>query len=186
MTNEQNTNPGGRPAIGPAISVAYPQNLLDEVDVAANRQRTSRAHWLRAAAAASLPYDALTGNTQVQHGLRELDGWLASERDAALDAELPREEREFRGEAYASALHEMHVVLQKARDALPIEGSRDAYERAEEAEPDTSTDLAQMWARTVAVNKVDALLEGLLMMLPVGGWSVRDRASLEDPNMNLD
>lgn len=38
----------GRPPIGPAFSVRFPQDLLDSVDAA--RDKTSRAEWLRVAA----------------------------------------------------------------------------------------------------------------------------------------
>lgn len=41
---------GGRPAVGPAISVAYPRELLDRIDEAAREAGQSRAEWLRNAA----------------------------------------------------------------------------------------------------------------------------------------
>lgn len=41
---------GGRPAVGPAVSVAYPRALLDRIDAAAAREELTRAAWLRRAA----------------------------------------------------------------------------------------------------------------------------------------
>lgn len=38
---------GGRPAIGPTINVAYPRELLDRIEAAADRDGLSRAAWLR-------------------------------------------------------------------------------------------------------------------------------------------
>ncbi|WP_372344679.1 CopG family transcriptional regulator [Streptomyces sp. KL116D] len=46
---------GGRPAIGPAINVAYPEELLERVDAAAKADKVSRAEWLRRAAEKALP-----------------------------------------------------------------------------------------------------------------------------------
>ncbi|MGW7504415.1 hypothetical protein ACWGIR_23180 [Streptomyces albidoflavus] len=45
---------GGRPPIGPAINVAYPQDLLNRVEAAAKREKLSRAEWLRRAAEKAL------------------------------------------------------------------------------------------------------------------------------------
>lgn len=41
---------GGRPAVGPAVSVAYPRDLLARVDAAADQEGMTRAAWLRRAA----------------------------------------------------------------------------------------------------------------------------------------
>lgn len=38
---------GGRPAIGPTINVAYPRELLDKIEAAADKAGLSRAAWLR-------------------------------------------------------------------------------------------------------------------------------------------
>lgn len=38
---------GGRPAIGPTINVAYPRDLLDKIESAADKAGLSRAAWLR-------------------------------------------------------------------------------------------------------------------------------------------
>lgn len=45
---------GGRPTVGPAISVAYPRDLLDRIDAAAQKAGQTRAQWLRKAATAML------------------------------------------------------------------------------------------------------------------------------------
>ena len=47
-------NPGGRPAIGPQITIAFPPDMLARVDAAAKEAGTSRAEWIRRAAAARL------------------------------------------------------------------------------------------------------------------------------------
>lgn len=44
----------GRPAIGPPINVAYPEDLLARIDAAAKDQGLARAEWLRRAATAPL------------------------------------------------------------------------------------------------------------------------------------
>lgn len=41
---------GGRPTVGPTISVAYPRELLDRIGKAADQADMSRAAWLRQAA----------------------------------------------------------------------------------------------------------------------------------------
>lgn len=38
---------GGRPAVGPTINVAYPRDLLDKIEAAADKAGLSRAAWLR-------------------------------------------------------------------------------------------------------------------------------------------
>lgn len=45
---------GGRPAVGQQISVAYPRELLDRIDAAAEAVGQSRAEWLRWAAEEAL------------------------------------------------------------------------------------------------------------------------------------
>lgn len=45
---------GGRPAVGGQISVAYPRDLLDQIDKAADEAGQSRAEWLRTAAKEAL------------------------------------------------------------------------------------------------------------------------------------
>lgn len=45
---------GGRPSIGPTINVAYPRDLLDRVEAAADKAGQSRAEWLREAARKAL------------------------------------------------------------------------------------------------------------------------------------
>jgi hypothetical protein len=182
----QPTNPGGRPAIGPAISVAYPATLLADVDAAATQQRTSRAQWLREAAVAALPFRVLQRKADLQDTMEEVDDSLATLRKVALDAEYDREEREFRAEAYASTIREMRLLLGQIRDSLPKQEARDAYAQADVSESENSTARAQVWAKTMAADTVDDILDALTTMLPVDGASVRNRATLDDPNENLD
>ena len=48
------TPKGGRPAVGPAISVAYPADLLARIDAAASALGITRAAWLRSVAEQAL------------------------------------------------------------------------------------------------------------------------------------
>ncbi|WP_030895461.1 hypothetical protein [Streptomyces sp. NRRL F-5053] len=50
VPEESGPSEGGRPAVGPAISVAYPEDLLQRIDAAAAKEETSRAAWLQTAA----------------------------------------------------------------------------------------------------------------------------------------
>ena len=45
---------GGRPAVGPTINVAFPRELLDRIDNAAQKSGLTRAAWLRQVAAAAV------------------------------------------------------------------------------------------------------------------------------------
>lgn len=182
----QPTNPGGRPAIGPAISVAYPESLLAEVDADANRQHMSRAQWLREAAAAALPHQTLQCKPELQEAMGDLDADLAGRREWALNAEYPLEERTFQAEAYSSTIHELRTLLGQMRDALPKQDARDAYAQAEASEPENSPVTAKAWGRSNAAEMMDSILDAITMMLPVDGVGVRDRAELDDPNENLD
>lgn len=56
---EAGPNVGGRPEVGPAISVKYPQELLDRIEAA--RGATSRAQWLREAAEMRLSGESAAG-----------------------------------------------------------------------------------------------------------------------------
>lgn len=47
LEEEPSPSKGGRPTVGPAISVAYPEDLLKRIDTAADRAELSRAAWLR-------------------------------------------------------------------------------------------------------------------------------------------
>ncbi|WP_033024029.1 CopG family transcriptional regulator [Streptomyces capuensis] len=44
---------GGRPRVGPPISVAFPEELLARIDEAAKKEKISRAEWLRRVADAN-------------------------------------------------------------------------------------------------------------------------------------
>lgn len=44
---EEGPSAGGRPKIGPTINVAYPPDLLEKIDAAAEKAGMSRAAWLR-------------------------------------------------------------------------------------------------------------------------------------------
>lgn len=58
-------NLGGRPAIGPRITVAYPADLLERIDGAAERTGITRATWLRNAAEDALTREVATMNLTV-------------------------------------------------------------------------------------------------------------------------
>ena len=47
-------NPGGRPAIGPQTTIAFPPDMLARVDAAAAGAGVSRAEWIRRAVVAAL------------------------------------------------------------------------------------------------------------------------------------
>lgn len=47
-------NVGGRPEIGPAISIKVPTDILARIDAAATEAGSSRAEWIRQACAAAL------------------------------------------------------------------------------------------------------------------------------------
>lgn len=54
LPDESGPDVGGRPAIGPRIAVAYPRDLLDRIEAAAEADGVTRAAWLRAAAESAL------------------------------------------------------------------------------------------------------------------------------------
>lgn len=54
LEEESGPSKGGRPAIGPEISVAYPRDLLDRIDAAAKETGVSRSEWIRRAAESAL------------------------------------------------------------------------------------------------------------------------------------
>ncbi|MER7688807.1 hypothetical protein [Streptomyces sp. NPDC097610] len=118
--------------------------------------------------------------------LEKLDETLATLREAALDAEFPREEREFRAGAYAASIHEMRVLLGQIRDGLPLQEARDAYAQADASEAENSPALAKAWGRAMAVDAIESLLDTFTLALPVDGNGVRERAALDDPHENLD
>lgn len=51
---ESGPSKGGRPRVGEPISVAYPEDLLERIDAAAQKAGIKRAAWLRQAAEAAL------------------------------------------------------------------------------------------------------------------------------------
>src|SRR6478752_5771639 len=74
VVNEM-VNVGGRPAVGPAFQVRFPEELLARVDRAAEGEGLTRAGWLRAAA-----------QDRVQVPREELSGfvlWLLTEQMVA-------------------------------------------------------------------------------------------------------
>lgn len=58
-------NLGGRPPVGPRITVAYPAELLEQINEAAERNGISRATWLRQAATDTLNREVAAMNLTV-------------------------------------------------------------------------------------------------------------------------
>lgn len=181
-------NPGGRPEVGPKIELRLPKETLDRVNAAAGPQKGARAQWLRDAVHHALPYSCLTphGRHAIASALDDVDG-LADFRDEARDVEVPAEERVIAGVKYDETLHEMRVLLSRMREMLPVQETRDAYVAASAADPNmVKEETAKAWARNTAADQLYAILDAVGQLLPVNGPSVRDRASLDDPLMDLD
>jgi hypothetical protein len=181
MTDQPTAPQGGRPAIGPAISVAYQQDLLDAIDHNAAREDMSRAQWLRRAAARSLPPKALTPSTGIPKALAELDEDLQWTRDAARDYDAPANERIADATRYSKLASQMGQLIREARKTIPLQEAAQAYRQAEKVEPEDSTVLAEAWARTTATARLDRLLEELSAMLPTDAYLEPSRAALDDP-----
>lgn len=180
-------NPGGRPEVGPKVELRLPAETLAQVDADANRQQITRARWLRDAVHQSLPYNCLTphGRHAMTAALADIDG-LADYRAEALDPEVPAEDRVVESVQYASTVHEMRVLLDELRDALPMRETHDAYMAAKSADPGMATEeTANAWARNTAAERLYAILDAVGQLLPADGTRVRDRASLDDPMMDL-
>ncbi|MEX3101220.1 MULTISPECIES: hypothetical protein [unclassified Streptomyces] len=178
---------GGRPSVGPAISVAYPEGLLVEIGEAAAARQISRAQWLRGAAEAALPYEGLIDQHRgaMADALRDLDGQLQGRREWALGAEYPREERVWQGEAYSQLIHEMRVLVARLRDELPVREASEAFARLDRERPG-SLESARAWAHGQATETVYAVLNSLAMLLPGDGIRVRARAESDDPMEDLE
>ncbi|MEZ7005621.1 ribbon-helix-helix protein, CopG family [Streptomyces sp. AD55] len=180
-------NPGGRPEVGPKVELRLPAETLAQVDADANRQQISRAQWLRDAVHQALPYDCLTpyGRHAMSRALYDIDG-LAEYRNDARDVEVPVGERVIAGVQYAEAMGQMHEILRTLLDTLPVQAARDAYRAASASDPEmTVTETAEAWARAEAVERIAAVLDAVSQLLPPGAQSVRDRADLDDPMMDL-
>ncbi|GGX40324.1 hypothetical protein GCM10010341_72780 [Streptomyces noursei] len=109
----------------------------------------------------------------------------ASFRGWALNPEADREERLIAAERYAVTIHEMRTMIGELRDALPRQAARDAYLRADAADPTMSRpETARAWARTEAADLLDRLLDATALLLPIDGISVQSRA--EDPTIDVD
>ncbi len=80
--------------IGPAFSVRFPAELLARIDAAAGGQ-TSRADWLRRAAAEQLAYPRV-------EALAPLAGWLIAEGDADQVGYALEKPWKFQAEIYAA------------------------------------------------------------------------------------
>ena len=136
----------------------------------------------------ALPYSCLTqhGTHALNSAIADIDG-LADFRDDARDPEVPVAERVIAGIRYAETVHQMRVLLDAMRDALPVQEARSAYAAASSADPNmTKEETATAWARTTAAEQLRALLDAVGQMLPVNGPSVRENASLDDPLMDLE
>lgn len=183
MTNTQ--NPGGRPEIGPKVETRLSEDVLTVIDGDANKARIKRAEWLRRAALRSLPHATLGDKAHIDNALADTDSWLDGVRDAALDAELSQQEREFRGIAYATCISEMRDAFRQALDSLPVQQAGEAYANAANSTQETP-ELARLWGKTTGAEMAADILNALIRTLPLDGQRVQDRASLEDPQMDLD
>ncbi|CAM5234035.1 hypothetical protein [Streptomyces griseomycini] len=130
-------------------------------------------------------FDTLAHANGLREALDQLDVWLARERETALDATLPVEERVSAGVAYSELVHTLRVHLGAARDALPVLETRQAYSPVAATGPERSPEAARLWAAAAAAESAAAVLSAVLQMLPLDGGRVRDRAALEDPHMDL-
>lgn len=180
------TRPQGRPEIGPKIETRVPEADLATIDGDANRRGVGRARWLRDAVQRSLPYSVLQGHSYMDGVLDEVDGWLGSCRDVATDPDEPVADRVSRGIAYEECISQMRASLREALDAIPVQETRDAYAAAVKgATGDMTQQQAEIWGRTSGAEFAAAILDALLLTLPVDGLGVRDRARLDDPLTDL-
>ncbi|GAA3044156.1 hypothetical protein GCM10017562_01310 [Streptomyces roseofulvus] len=162
---ESAANKGGRPVVGPAVSVAYPEALLPEVDAAAH----------------ALPYSGLASTRELLNVLAGLSDQLVSQRDNAQDIEEDRAYRELAGIAYAEQVHTLRATLQDAARALPIaEAERQLGSQVAEAEA------ARAEGHLSGLVAARAILEAIARMLPQDAHHVRDRSSLDAPQQDLD
>jgi hypothetical protein len=182
MTDQPNPTPqGGRPTVGPAISVAYQEGLLAAIDAAANRNNASRAQWLRHAATAALPHDVLLPSSGIRNTLRDIDEDLHDNRQNAGDYDLPTEARVHHAVAYSTYASQMHTLIEQTRKAIPLKETTEAYKAAERGEPEYSEALAKAWGEVMAATRLDRLLEELSAMLPTDAYLLPSRAALDDP-----
>ncbi|MFJ5952578.1 hypothetical protein [Streptomyces noursei] len=182
----QPVNRGGRPPVGPTISSAYPQSLLDQIHAAAGGEGVARAVWLRRAAERAIPHVAYDRGDTIAPATAELGGWLDAAREWALDVDAPQEEREFRAAAYGECVTVVGDALRQALAALPLTETRDAYAQAEAADPTETPELGLLWGRASGTEMAAGILHGLVQALPVDALRVRERASLDDPQMDLE
>ncbi|MGW4810569.1 hypothetical protein ACWEPB_02840 [Kitasatospora cineracea] len=173
---------GGRPAVGPQISVAYSPEQLERIDAAANRVGITRAEWLRRAAEQALyrPTE-LTFLPLLQH-LRELDEELADLRGGVTDPHSEAYERVYCATALSTVTSTLRTLLAEARSALPDwHGPSQEYGRLElevdrreseqlaaeqTPEPESRVPLATAWAELKAWQAAAGVLDLMQQMLP--------------------
>jgi hypothetical protein len=177
--------PQGRPEIGPKVETRLSEEIVAIIDGDANKRFIKRAEWLRRAAIRSLPHQALGRQDLLDDGLAEADGWLRSAREAALDGELPQQEREFQGAAYAACVSQMRDVFRQALDSIPVREANQAYAQAQAADSEETPELAELWGRATGASMAAAILDALLLTLPIDSVGVKERAKLDDPMMDL-
>ncbi|MFF4291023.1 hypothetical protein ACFY0R_37870 [Streptomyces sp. NPDC001633] len=116
----------------------------------------------------------------------ETGAWLDAAREWALDADAPRQEREFRAAAYAEFVTAMRDALRQALDALPMRETSDAYAQALAADPTETPELGALWGRASGTEMAAGILQGLIRAMPLDALDVRERAALDDPLMDLE
>ncbi|GAA4890824.1 hypothetical protein ACFPM3_20130 [Streptomyces coeruleoprunus] len=121
---------------------------------------------------------------RIADSVDELAGWLQAAREWALDADAPKQEREFRAAAYAECINVVRGAFRQVHSALPTRETNDAYAAVIDA-PETP-ETGALWGRAAGTDLASKVLDGLIMALPVDGEDVRSRASLDDPNLSLD
>lgn len=177
---------GGRPSVGPKIETRVDVEDLARLDADANRQRVTRAEWLRNAVRDALPdpYLAAPG----RRALTDVLGDFASHADLrewALNPEADRQERITAAERYAGTIDAMRTMLGELRASLPRQEARSAYVQADAADPGMERpETARAWAEAEAADLLDRLLDAVGLLLPVDGVSVQSRA--EDPTVEVD
>jgi hypothetical protein len=178
--------PQGRPEIGPKVETRISEEDLAIVDRDANKQFIKRAVWIRNAIQRSLPYEAMGDRHHLDRALDATDGWLGACRDVATDREQQEADRVTQGIAYEACIDQMRDTLQRALGTIPVQELNAAYSQAEAAGGEETPERAELWGRAMGAGFAAEILDALLLTLPVDGRSVRRRANLDDPLMDLE
>ena len=178
------TSQGGRPAIGPAISVAYEPELLDNIDRAANREGTTRAAWLRRTAREGV-HETLRPLTRPASVLKDLDETLHLTRQSALDTEYDADFRKAQALTYDHTVTELRAFIRQAAALLPVheceEAMEDLMHDIAEGKPLTA-ETAHTAGKATAVRTLHQWLQSLSESLPTDADIVLREAT--DPDFD--